>query len=322
MMSKSQSKRLKLQTPGVPSVREQAAVWLENGKTRNRRPFRPKTYQNYKSMIDRNINPFIGDNPINLIDNIALKSLTGKLKAKNLAPGSIQLILNIIKEIRGSAKNERGEELFPYTWDAETIDAPEVISKQQKRPIASAQAVQDAISKADKGVGSLIALLAGSGLRIAEALSVMTMIQDSGYNTVWIPEESKIIVRTQRSGGYLTGGKTVPVKTEAGAREVDLPEELNNFLKSRSESYGTQWGKSEGYYRAEFSKLGLNGGFHSLRRFRVTHLRLQGVPDSLVHFWIGHEDSTVTGRYTEVGPEILKRKQEANRAGLGFELPD
>jgi hypothetical protein len=50
---------------------------------------------------------------------------------------------------------------------------------------------------------------------------------------------------------------------------------------------------------------------------------MQGVPSSLIHFWIGHEDDDgVTSRYTEVGSEIEARKMHANKAGLGFALPD
>lgn len=318
MRTKSETKRLKLQRPGVPTVREQAAIWLQNGKTRNRRPFRPETARVYQSLIETHVNPNLGELPLDVVGNIELKSLASKLKQSGKSAATITLILNIIKEIRGSAKNERGEELYSYKWDAETIDAPEIIGKQQKRPVASAQAVQDGLSKGSWQSRLMLAVLAGSGLRIGEALA-LRIGPDDGKSTVWIPEESKIIVRVQRDDQA--------VKTDAGEREVDLPEILNDYLKKNvvirpGPMVGQKWydqrlifSMSEGYYRK------IIGAFHSYRRFRVTHLRLQGVPDSLVHFWIGHEDSTVTGRYTEVGPEIIKRKQEANRAGLGFELP-
>jgi len=32
-------------------------------------------------------------------------------------------------------------------------------------------------------------------------------------------------------------------------------------------------------------------GFHSFRRFRVTYLRKNRVPEDLIRFWIGHADS-------------------------------
>jgi len=35
-------------------------------------------------------------------------------------------------------------------------------------------------------------------------------------------------------------------------------------------------------------------GFHAFRRYRVTHLRTQRVPEDLLRFWIGHADGSVT----------------------------
>jgi integrase len=79
--------------------------------------------------------------------------------------------------------------------------------------------------------------------------------------------------------------------------------------------------QSESHYRLALNKCGIKGGFHSLRRFRVTHLRTEGVPDPLVHFWVGHEDETVTDGYTIVKSEIEKRKTWVEKVGLGFTLP-
>jgi integrase len=39
--------------------------------------------------------------------------------------------------------------------------------------------------------------------------------------------------------------------------------------------------------------------FHSFRRFRVTHLRDQSVPEDILRFWIGHADKSVTDRYSK-----------------------
>jgi integrase len=323
-ISKSVTKRLRQQS-AAPSLREQYEIWFQKGLTRNRSPFRPETAKSYKSQLEKNVLPFIGNFPLDTVGNTVLKDLAAALKQQGLSPATITRNLNNVKDIRASAKNQDGEQLYPYVWDTDFIDAPIIDKKQQRRPIASAQAVSDAIKCTSGPMRALVALLAGSGLRVNEALAVtITAHPDNGWGTVWLPEQSKIIVRTQRSGGYLTGGKTVPVKTEAGNREVDLAPELNEFLsKTLSDNgLGTQFLKSEGFYRQELVKCGILGGFHSLRRFRVTHLRLQGVPDALIHFWVGHEDSTVTGRYTEVGPEIEARKLQAARAGLGFTLPE
>jgi integrase len=61
-------------------------------------------------------------------------------------------------------------------------------------------------------------------------------------------------------------------------------------------------------------------GFHSFRRFRVTHLRKQGTPEDLLRFWIGHGDKTVTDRYDKLREEVAYRNAQAERVGIGFNL--
>ncbi len=68
----------------------------------------------------------------------------------------------------------------------------------------------------------------------------------------------------------------------------------------------------------------LEGGkaFHSFRRFRTSHLRKNRVPWDLQKLWLGHANKDVTDRYAEQLKEDIEwRKQEAERVGLGFELP-
>jgi integrase len=61
-------------------------------------------------------------------------------------------------------------------------------------------------------------------------------------------------------------------------------------------------------------------GFHAFRRFRETHLELEGVPQNLIDMQIGHKSGTMSGTYFK--PEFMdKRRQIIESAGLGFELP-
>jgi integrase len=62
-------------------------------------------------------------------------------------------------------------------------------------------------------------------------------------------------------------------------------------------------------------------GFHSFRRFRETHLRLEGVPQPIIDFWIGHGKKTISDVYTKVKGETTKRRDWCEKAGLGFKLP-
>lgn len=62
-------------------------------------------------------------------------------------------------------------------------------------------------------------------------------------------------------------------------------------------------------------------GLHPLRRFRLTWLRKNRVPADLERFWIGHENETVGDGYSKLKDDVVFRLEQAERAGLGFEIP-
>jgi integrase len=62
-------------------------------------------------------------------------------------------------------------------------------------------------------------------------------------------------------------------------------------------------------------------GCHAFRRFRVTHLRKNGVPEDLIHFWAGHAGKSVTDDYSKLKDDLEFRKEVAIRIGLDFEIP-
>lgn len=76
---------------------------------------------------------------------------------------------------------------------------------------------------------------------------------------------------------------------------------------------------SERTLRQRLAELGIPG-FHSLRRYRITHLQGQNVPATLTKFWAGHAAGDVTERYTKVGAQIEERRTWSEKAGLGFSL--
>ena len=304
-ISKSMIRRTRLQS-SAPSFSEQTAKWLEQAQNRKRNPIRQSTAESYKSQLETNVLPVIGDLPLDAVGNTVVRELVAQM-AKTLSPKTIDRNINTIKDIRKSAVDQDGQPKYPYVWNAEMIDAPIVSKTTSKTPIASAQAVQDAISAAvaagDLTTAVLIAILAGTGMRVNEALAV------GAGNTL---ADGKIIIQTQRGGDG--------PKTQAGVREVDICSALESFIRDWYVA-GSLFPMSESYYRNKIEAYGIEGGFHTLRRFRVTHLRTEGFPEPVVHFWIGHEDKTVTDGYTIVKSEIAKRKLLAEQAGLGFKLP-
>jgi len=61
-------------------------------------------------------------------------------------------------------------------------------------------------------------------------------------------------------------------------------------------------------------------GCHAFRRFRITHLRRNSVPEDLIHYWVGHAGKSVTDDYSKLKEDLAFRKEVAERVGLGFEL--
>ena len=62
-------------------------------------------------------------------------------------------------------------------------------------------------------------------------------------------------------------------------------------------------------------------GEHSFRRYRVTFLRLEGAPQPMIDIWPGHGKKTMSDEYTRLNTETAKRRDWAEKVGLGFYLP-
>jgi integrase len=294
---------------------QQAKRFMEDGVNRTKRPFRPNTARAYQSHLNNHLISILGDLPLEVVKNKALKEINTALMAKGLKPSTISANLTLIKQIVGSAVDDEGELLHPRQWNSKHIDAPVV--ENLKQPTVTPEQVTEAIRRAIPNDRALYAILAGSGLRIAEAMALHSGVDD-GQHTYWDSAQSKIIVRDQLSRDVYG-----PPKTKAGVREVDLCQELNKFLLDigtpTDVSYLLFTGSENGY-RDRLQKNGIIGGFHVFRRFRETYLENNSVPRMLMKFWTGHAAADISERYIKMGSEIEVRKAQAERVGLGFQL--
>jgi DNA replication protein DnaC len=64
---------------------------------------------------------------------------------------------------------------------------------------------------------------------------------------------------------------------------------------------------------------------HAFRRFRITYLRQQGVQERLIKAWAGHSGEackeSVTDVYDRTEVDVKYRKEQAEKAGIGFTIP-
>jgi integrase len=90
-------------------------------------------------------------------------------------------------------------------------------------------------------------------------------------------------------------------KTEAGEREIDLAPELVEMIQEHvGARSGFVFSTNKGGLLIQrnvlrmlhnvLKRLGMPKlGFHAFRRFRVTHLRKNMVPEHLIKFWIDRD---------------------------------
>ena len=116
-----------------------------------------------------------------------------------------------------------GKKMFPRQWNHDFIDLPVVESTEQARPTLDAEEVAACIANAKDRYRVLYALLAGTGLRIGEALAIH--LEDGDHTT--ISTDCKTI-HVRKS---VWRGKEQQPKTPAAKRSVDLCESLAAYLR-------------------------------------------------------------------------------------------
>ena len=304
------------------NIEKQSALYIAEITGRNREPIRPSTARIYDSYLRTWIIPNVGKIELADFDNGEMRQFVKLLVSAKLSASTISGIVNCTKEIIASSVDRNGRQNVPRVWNPGFIDAPIIKKKDQDAPTISREALQEAISRAQPRFKPLYCLLAGSGLRIAESMALRHG-PDDGIGSFWLPEQMKLIIRGQMIGGVFS-----PCKTEAGCREVDLAPELNAILCNKTplnggflftNGQGKPFGTSDSALKRNADAAGIPG-FHSLRRFRITHLDNVSVPRGLVQFWCGHAGSEITDRYVRSNEDIQARKEWAVKAGLGFSL--
>jgi integrase len=300
-------------------IEQQSIFYMKKITERKRDPICLSTNKAYSSYLKNWIIPRIGRVEIETFDNRVMRQFVEELALKNLSPSTIAGITNCAKDIIKSCQDENGNVLYPRVWNSDFIDAPIIEPNLQKAPIVDRQGLQEAIRRAPDEYKALYTLLAGTGLRISEGLALKSG-KDNQINSFHIPEQRKLVIRDQFKHGRLQSPKT-----SAGVREIDLAPELNQLLLDESPLLGGFYFRNKSGGPANHATLyDLNEkiripGFHSLRRFRISHLRSTGCPEDIIKFWIGHSmNRDITDRYSKLASNIELRKQWAEKAGLGF----
>ena len=214
-----------------------------------------------------------------------------------------------------SAVDSEGEQIHPRKWNHSFIGLPIVDPNKQHRPTVTETELGEILASAKGRYVVLFALLAGTGLRIGEALGLKP--------TDLSPDCRVLYVRRS-----IWNGQEQEPKTPAAVREVDIAEPLSRVLREyvvgkSGYLFATKGGRplQQRNVRRALHATGKKIGFHAFRRFRTETLRRALVPEDLTKLWLGHSKSTVTDLYAAgLNKDLAWRREWCDRVGLGFSL--
>jgi integrase len=321
----------------VITFRSQAAWWLAemeagrivNKKTRKR--IRPRTIDGYSTAVGY-LNGVIGDKPLASIDNPGAKELVAQMKAQEVdgerrfSDKTISEYFKVCTQVIASVKDGNAKRVFPREWDLAYIALPMVCQREQHRPTLERDEVETILRKVKRPVYStVVALLAGTGLRISELLAL-----EIGKNIS--PDCTVLSIHQQRDKW---GGIEPTPKTDAGFRNVDLcpalAEKLRGYIGDRKSGFLFETDNRtmlspKNLWRDGFATvirdMGRQGTrFHAFRRFREAVLQASDCRDLLIDYWMAHANTDMASRYGRQLVENRKFRAEwSAKVGLGFEL--
>ncbi len=312
------------------AFKKQAQWWLDEMRAgrivsrKKRALIKPATLAGYQAAVNW-LTQTIGDTALADIKNEVAKQIVIKMKAANLADKTIVNYFHVVQAVVASALSSEGEQLYPRNWNFHFIGLPVIDEKKQRKPSFTTTEVEQILKRAKGRYKLLFALLAGTGMRIGEALGLQLGEHLSGdFSTI----------RVRQS---VWRGSVQTPKTDNAVREIDVPSSLAAFLKAavggRTSGFLFQTESGRPLTQRNVLRDGLGKirrdmkledgkAFHSFRRFRTSHLRKNRVPWDLQKLWLGHANKDVTDRYAEQLKEDVEwRKEVAENAGLGFKLP-
>jgi integrase len=300
-------------TAPAVTFREQAEFWLKQLAQRRRNPVKPATLYGYRSILNAQLLPLLGDVPLREVDNSAWKMVNAKMHEAGLSAKSVVNYTKLIKPIVASARTDKGDQIYPRQWDPEFADLPTIEKGSQYRPTITTSQIESTLLLLSARERVLVGLLAATGLRIGEPLALRPDDFSSDCR----------LVRIERSNWR---GKDQEPKTPNAVREIDIPSAfaavLRDFIKGKNGYlFATRSGRPLSQRNAlrSLHAVGLLGGFHMFRRFRMEVLRKNHCPRDLETFWMGHASQTVGDIYAlGIRNDTEWRQVEAERIGLGF----
>src|ERR1700674_3203269 len=208
------------------TIKVAADAWLDHLERRKRSPAKPATLATFGSYVSNWIIPQVGGINIAVFGNANMRDFVAFLASRDLAPKTINEISSALKSIVVSVVDPNtGDQLYPRKFNSDFIDLPRVNPREQKTPTVTCEDIERAIRDSTEPYSILYAFLAGTGLRINEALAVR-LDDPTGSHSVFDAASSTIHIRT----GLWRGREQESPKTSAVIRSLEVPSELATML--------------------------------------------------------------------------------------------
>jgi integrase len=176
-------------------------------------------YQSCVGFLNDPMKGNIADAVLADFNNGEAKKLVARMKAikPRLSNKTIVTYFQTVQSVIASAEKNDGDKMYPRDWNLVFIGLPKIDAKKQNKPAFSADEIETIMSKARSHYPTFYALLAGSGLRVGEAV---------GLRIEHLLDNCTRLVVAQS----VWGGKEQSPKTASAYREVDICEELAFLL--------------------------------------------------------------------------------------------
>jgi integrase len=305
---------------GAETFKERAEAWLREVQRRRYDKYKTSTIPTIEGALRKHVYPVIGDLPLAQVNNKSCKPLVEAMFNAELSICSVNNYMRLVLQLVRSAKDpETGEPVHRLKWNREYLGLPKIVKDEQHVPAVTVGQVEKLVSESKGDEQALYVIAAATGMRIAEIL---------GLEARHIVNNGRTLVVEQSVNRF---GRLSGLKTRAAKRNVDASKAFGDYLLSFIDGksgllFKTKKGgplRAGNLRRRWLDKRLDDYGFHSFRRFRITHLEAVRAHGHLTKIWAGHSlGNDITSEYAKSLKENLSlRLEEAEKVGIGFALP-
>lgn len=272
---------------------------------------RPATAQIVDNALRVHIGPALGSRPLASLVRSDIQGFVRGL-SERLSPGTVRNVYDVLKRVLQAAVHDK---LIPAS-PCVRISLPAMTDQEAVPP--SAQQVQALCEAIDPRYRGLTVLLAGSGLRVGEALGLTIRDVDFLRRTVRVERQR------------LQNGLIGPTKTMKSVRTVPLGQLVVDELAAHLATFGgseelfsnpmgrpltyQQWKKA---WALANDAVGLDFKTHDLRHFTASALISGGASVKQVQTVLGHSSAAITLKvYSHLWPGDDDRTRAVMDAAL------